>query len=105
MHSESLPNSSLYHGVAYDNQTRNHHTDNHPTNNGRMPKMNFPTYEGEYTRLWVQQVEDYFEMYDVPPLRWVKVARMNFRGAAARWIESLARFLYTASPSFWPRAA
>jgi hypothetical protein len=82
MHSESLPNSSLYHGVAYDNQTRNH--------NGRMPKMNFPTYEGEYTRLCVQQAEDYFEMYDVPPLRWVKVARMNFRGAAAHWIESLA---------------
>jgi hypothetical protein len=52
--------------------------------------MNFPTYEGEYTRLCVQQAEDYFEMYDVPPLRWVKVARMNFRGAAAHWIESLA---------------
>jgi hypothetical protein len=55
-----------------------------------MPKMNFPTYEGEYTSLWVQQAEDYFDMYDVPPLRWVKVACMNFRGATARWIESLA---------------
>jgi hypothetical protein len=28
-------------------------------------------------------------MYDVPPRRWVKVSRMHFQGAAARWIESL----------------
>jgi hypothetical protein len=84
------PNSSLYHGVAYENQTQAHHADNHHNDNGRMPKMNFPTYEGEYTRLWVQQAEDYFDMYDVRPHRWVKVSRMNFRGAAARWIESLA---------------
>ena len=28
-------------------------------------------------------------MYSVPPYRWVKVSRMHFRGAAARWIESL----------------
>jgi hypothetical protein len=55
-----------------------------------MPKMNFPIYEGEYTRLWVQQAKDYFDMYDVPPHRWVKVSHMNFRGATACWIESLA---------------
>jgi hypothetical protein len=65
-------------------------TESKLSNNGRLPKMNFPTYEGEYTRLWVQQAEDYFDMYDVPPHRWVKVSRMNFRGVAAHWIESLA---------------
>jgi hypothetical protein len=80
----------LYHGTAYDIQSRDHDPETHPSDNGRLPKMNFLIYEGEYTRLWVQQAEDYFEMYDVSPRRWVKVSRMNFQGAVARWIESLS---------------
>jgi hypothetical protein len=28
-------------------------------------------------------------MYDVPPVRWVKVSHMHFKGPATRWIESL----------------
>jgi hypothetical protein len=88
-HSDSPPNLSLYHGAAYENQSWNHHPDNHQPDNGHMPKMNFPIYEGEYTRLWVQQAEDYFDMYDVSPHRWVKVSHMNFHGAAVRWIAYL----------------
>jgi hypothetical protein len=28
-------------------------------------------------------------MYDVPPVHWVKVSHMHFKGPATRWIESL----------------
>jgi hypothetical protein len=85
------PNSStqLLHGALYDHQTRTHATEHNNHDNGRLPKLNFPVYVGEYTRLWISQAEDYFDMYDVPPHRWVKVSRMHFQGDAARWIESL----------------
>jgi hypothetical protein len=65
------------------------HASVHHPDNGRLPKLNFPFYEGDTTRVWISQAEDYFEMYDVPPRRWVKVSRMHFNGATTRWIESL----------------
>jgi len=89
MHSEPKPEVSLFHGEAYDVHTRNHPPDPNPPNLGKLPKQNFPIYEGETTRLWISQAEDYFDMYEVPPCQWVKISRMNFRGAASRWIEPI----------------
>jgi broad specificity phosphatase PhoE len=86
--------TSMLHEVVPKTQshgptTETHHNYHHHNDNGRLPKLNFPFYEGETTRLWISQAEDYFEMYDVPPRRWVKVSRMHFQGAVARWIESI----------------
>jgi hypothetical protein len=39
--------------------------DTHP-HNPRLPKFNFPVYDGETTKLWITQAEDYFDMYGVP---------------------------------------
>jgi hypothetical protein len=85
------PNSSdtVFHGAVYDNHIRDHATDDTHNDNGRLPKLNFPFYEGDHTRLWITQAEDYFDMYDVHPRHWVRICRMHFRNAAARWIESL----------------
>lgn len=66
-HSEPKPKLSLFHGVAYDEHTRNHPNETNPTNLGKLPKQNFPIYEGETTRLWISQAKDYFDMYEVPP--------------------------------------
>jgi hypothetical protein len=74
---------------VYDNHIRDHATDDTHNDNGRLPKLNFPFYEGDHTRLWITQAEDYFDMYDVHPRHWVRICRMHFRNAAARWIESL----------------
>lgn len=60
-------------------------------NSHRLPKFNFPTYDGDTTKLWISQAEDYFDMYGVPPRLWVRVAGMHFNGAAKRWIQSLDR--------------
>jgi hypothetical protein len=57
----------------------------------RLPKFPFPAYDGDTTKLWISQAEDYFDMYGVPPRLWVKVAGMHFNGAAKRWIQSLDR--------------
>ena len=62
--------------------------DTHP-NTHRLPKFNFPTYDGETTKLWITQAENYFDMYGVPSHLWVKVMGMHFNGAAKRWIQSL----------------
>ena len=78
------PSSFLFHGVAYDEHTRIHPNETTQTNLGKLPNQNFPIYEGETTRLWVSQAEDYFAMYEVPPRQWVKISCMNFHGAAAR---------------------
>jgi hypothetical protein len=95
----------MLHGVVpetqtHDSPTETHHNANHHNDNGRQPKLNFPFYEGETTRLWISQAEDYFEMYDVPPRRWVKVSRMHFQGAAACWIESLEQLDRIPWPDF-----
>ncbi|CAD6224880.1 unnamed protein product [Miscanthus lutarioriparius] len=89
MHSKPKPEVLLFHGEAYDVHTRNHPPDPNPPNLGKLLKQNFPIYEGETTRLWISQAEDYFDMYEVPPRQWVKISHMNFHGAVGRWIESI----------------
>jgi hypothetical protein len=32
---------------------------------GKLPKLNFPTFEGENPKLWLSRCEDYFDMYRV----------------------------------------
>jgi hypothetical protein len=56
---------------------------------GKLPKMNFPKFEGENPKLWKSRSERYFEMYDVDPSLWVMVALMHFEGPAARWLQSV----------------
>jgi hypothetical protein len=47
---------------------------------GKLPKMNFPKFEGENPKLWKSCCESYFEMYEVDTSIWVKVASMHFEG-------------------------
>jgi hypothetical protein len=56
---------------------------------GKLPKMNFPKFEGENPKLWKSCCESYFEMYDIDTSIWVKVASMHFDGPAARWLQSM----------------
>jgi hypothetical protein len=51
--------------------------------------MPFPPFDGENPRLWLTQSEDYFDLYNVDPHMWIHVARMNFTGSAARWLQSI----------------
>ncbi|CAN6166061.1 unnamed protein product [Urochloa humidicola] len=59
----------------------------------RLPKLNFPTFDGENPKLWISRCQDYLEFYDVEPHRWIMVSTMHFKDAAARWLQSVEKRL------------
>ncbi|XP_035823161.1 uncharacterized protein [Zea mays] len=66
---------------------------------GRLPKLNFPVFDGENPKLWIRRSHDYFDMYEVEPHLWIRVASMHFVGGAARWFSSLDEHSHLSS---WP---
>jgi hypothetical protein len=58
---------------------------------GRLPKLNFPSFTGDDPQLWKSHFENYFEMYGVQSPLWIKVATMHFEGATAHWFRSNER--------------
>ncbi|WVZ82556.1 hypothetical protein U9M48_029810 [Paspalum notatum var. saurae] len=64
---------------------------------GKLPKLQFPSFDGDNPKLWVSRCEDYFDLYHVDPQLWVRVAAMHFSGAAARWSMSVESRLRSAS--------
>lgn len=57
----------------------------------KLPKLNFPTFNGENLKLWMRRAEDYFDLYAVEPDVWVKLATWHFSTAAARWLQSVEK--------------
>lgn len=55
----------------------------------KLPKMDFPRFDGDNPKLWITNCDDYFGMYFVEPHRWIQVATMNCKAVAARWVQSL----------------
>ncbi|WVZ96162.1 hypothetical protein U9M48_041833 [Paspalum notatum var. saurae] len=64
---------------------------------GKLPKLQFPSFDGDNPKLWMFRCEDYFDLYQVEPQLWVRVATMHFTGAAARWLMSVESRLRMAS--------
>jgi hypothetical protein len=56
---------------------------------GKLPRLNFPSFDGENPKLWQKRCEDYFAMYGVSHRVWIKVVTMSFSGAAGRWLQSV----------------
>jgi hypothetical protein len=38
---------------------------------GKLPKLDFPAFDGENPKLWISRCETYFDMYQVDPEVWV----------------------------------
>lgn len=68
-----------------------------PPHTSRLPKLQFPVFEGENPKLWLSRCEDYFDMYHVPPDLCVRVAVSQIKGAAAGWTQSVDSRLKYAS--------
>jgi hypothetical protein len=64
---------------------------------GKLPKVIFSKFEGDSPKLWQSHCENYFEMYGVDPLVWVRVSTMHFEGPAAQWLQSINRRVLTAT--------
>jgi hypothetical protein len=56
---------------------------------GKLPKINFPKFDGENPRLLQSCNENYFDMYVVELDVCVRVATMHFEGPTARWLQSM----------------
>jgi len=56
---------------------------------GKLPKIPFPTFDGDNPKLWIRQCENYFDMYDIDTSYWYKIASMHFKVAAGRWLQSV----------------
>jgi hypothetical protein len=54
-----------------------------------LPKLNFPTFDGDNPKLWLSRAVDYLVMYEVEPHKWIKIATMHFHDPAAHWFPSV----------------
>jgi hypothetical protein len=61
---------------------------------GKLPKINFPVFNGDNPQLWHSRCQNYFDMYGVEPSLWVRVMSMHVEGIAARWLQSVERRLH-----------
>lgn len=81
------PSTPKFHGTTYElSATHDCPPDHH---NKRLPKLNFPSFDGDNTRLWISRPESYYEMYSIEPALWVKLSSLYFTDADARWIQSI----------------
>jgi hypothetical protein len=60
---------------------------------GKLPKIQFPSFSGDDPQLWKSHCENYFELYSVESNLWVKVALMHLDGPTTRWFQSAERRL------------
>jgi hypothetical protein len=50
----------------------------------QLPKVPFPTFDGDNPKLWQKRRADYFSMYSVHPRVWIHIATMHFSDAILR---------------------
>ncbi len=53
-----------------------------------FPKLEFPIFVGEEPRVWVENCEQYFEVYQIPQHQWMGIATMHMTGRARTWKQS-----------------
>lgn len=49
------------------------------------PKLDFPQFSGEYLQGWLENCEQYFDLYQIPKHRWLSVATMHIAGKVWVW--------------------
>ena len=54
----------------------------------RMPKTDFPKFDGENPKWWKGVAEKYFSLYNVSRETWASFATMHFKGNAALWLQT-----------------
>ncbi|XP_026459874.1 uncharacterized protein LOC113360593 [Papaver somniferum] len=62
---------------------RNPHSINH------IPKLDFPRFDGENPKSWIQKCEYYFQMQGVPDVNRTRMAAIHLDGKATKWYANL----------------
>ncbi len=52
------------------------------------PRLEFPIFAGEEPRVWIENCEQYFEVYQTPQRQWLGIATMHMTGRARTWKQS-----------------
>ncbi|XP_015618641.1 uncharacterized protein [Oryza sativa Japonica Group] len=56
--------------------------------NHRVPKLDFPKFDGSDSQEWRMKCEHYFDVNNTFPGLWVRIATIYFLGRAASWLRS-----------------
>jgi hypothetical protein len=54
----------------------------------KIPKLDFPKFNGEHPRVWKDRCEKYFSMYNLHVHLWVPFATLNFESNASLWLQT-----------------
>lgn len=54
----------------------------------KMPRTDFPRFDGEDPKWWKDCCEKYFHMFAVPSENWAAFATLHFQGIAKSWLQS-----------------
>ena len=54
----------------------------------KPPKHDFPRFDGDAPRIWLERCLSYFELYRVPQHSWVATAGLYMDGLAAMWLQA-----------------
>jgi hypothetical protein len=73
----TAPSHSVHH-VKANSGDYHRSASTHANSIGRLPKLNFPTFDGADPKLWLSRCVDYFELYEVEQSRWIMVSTMHF---------------------------
>ena len=53
-----------------------------------MPKIQFPKFDGQNTKIWKDNCLSYFELYQLPEGMWITTAHLHLEGNAAKWYQA-----------------
>ncbi|KAM0861316.1 hypothetical protein ACQ4PT_045976 [Festuca glaucescens] len=89
----SLTHHTFEHGSPSNRHTRDHShyhdkRDRDYNREFRMPKTNFPKFDGEHPKIWKEKSEKYFMMFHVPDEFKAPYATLHFIGNAALWLQT-----------------
>ncbi|CAD6211893.1 unnamed protein product [Miscanthus lutarioriparius] len=66
---------------------------------GKLPKFDFPRFDGDHPKIWIKQAVHYFALYRVESSVWVQATTMHFHSAAKRRLSSVEDQLESTT---WP---
>ena len=73
--------------IEHESNGNTHHRHRH--NSGqRLPKADFPHFNGDNPKWWKKSCEKYFQLYNIQDSLWVDFATMHFKGNAALWLQT-----------------
>ncbi|XP_066353960.1 uncharacterized protein [Miscanthus floridulus] len=80
-----LPVSNVQSSGAHVSNSSPVSHESHGNPNSKIPKVDFPKFDGDQPKLWLSDCLDYFSLYHVESSSWVRIARLHFVAAAKRW--------------------